>query len=101
METQLNNIAAALEALDKGFVPIPCHPGTKVPAVKWKEWQTTMPTEDQVREWFDVERNIAIITTGMVLFDCDDPAQAERVLAECGDTTHKILTPGGGVHLGF
>ncbi len=37
----------------------------------------------------------------MVVFDCDAPELAERVLSECGDTPHKLRTPRGGVHLGF
>jgi hypothetical protein len=94
-------LEVALDALSKNIAPIPVIEGTKVPAVKWKEWQTKLPPEELVREWFSVRRNIAIVTSGMVLFDCDDPALAERVLSECGDTPHKVQTPRGGVHLGF
>ena len=46
---------------------------TKIQAVKWKEWQDKLPPEELVREWFSVRRNIAIVTAGMVVFDCDDP----------------------------
>ncbi len=96
-----DNLAVALDALEKGLVPIPVVEGTKIPAVKWKEWQTKLPPVDLLREWFSPRRNIAIVTSGLVVFDCDDPAKAELVLAECGDTTHKIATPRGGVHLGY
>lgn len=94
-------LSAALDALDKGVAPVPCVDGTKVPAVRWKEYQTKLPPEELVRAWFAVRRNIAIVTTGMVLFDCDDPAQADRVLAHCGDTPHRVRTPRGGLHLGY
>jgi hypothetical protein len=96
------NGAIALENASKGIVSIPCHPGTKVPCIKWKEWQDRMPPEGLIREWFsDARRNIAIITTGMVLFDVDDITKVALVLEHCGDTPHKLRTPRGGVHLGY
>lgn len=96
------NYEAALVYAEKGIVSIPCHLGTKVPCVKWKQWQNAMPPAELLRRWFaDTRNNIAIITTGMVVFDCDDPAKADLVLAECGDTPHKLRTPRGGIHLGY
>lgn len=92
----------ALDAAQKGHVCIPCYPGTKVPAVSWKQYQTTKPTEKEYREWFSGNRNnIAIICSNMVVFDVDDPALVELVLLHCGDTPHKVHTPGGGTHLGY
>lgn len=101
MNKQANTLGIALDALAKGIVPVPIIECAKVPAVKWKEWQTKLPPAELVCEWFSIDRNIALITTGMVLFDCDDPAKADLVLAECGDTTHKLTTPRGGMHLGY
>lgn len=96
------NLAVALDAREKGLVCIPVLQGTKVPAVRWKRWQTEMPPEWWFRKWFEgTTMNVAIITTGMVLFDCENQATAEVVLAHCGATPHKVKTPGGGVHLGF
>src|SRR5438128_570780 len=77
MSTPENNLAIAFDALEKGIAPIPIIEGTKIPAAKWKEWQTKLPPEDLVREWFSLRRNIAIVTSGLVVFDCDDPANAE------------------------
>lgn len=94
------NLQTALAAAEKGLVAVPCAPGTKVPCVKWKEWQTRMPPEEMLRQWFaDPRRNVALICNGVVDFDCDDPAKAELVIAECGDTPEKVRTPRGGVHL--
>lgn len=102
METPRDSFAIALEAREKGLVAIPCHPGTKVPAVKWKEWQAAMPPIELQREWFrDTRANIAILTTGMVVFDCDDPSMADVVIENCGETLHKLKTPRGGIHLGY
>lgn len=97
-----SNIAAALDAREKGLVAIPCYPGTKVPCEKWKRWQEEMPPLPLQRLWFrDARRNVALVTTGMVLFDVDDPAFLELVLAECGDTPYKVRTPSGGTHVGY
>jgi hypothetical protein len=96
------NFEIALDAAEKGIVCVPCHPGTKVPAVKWKLYQTERPTEQQYREWFlGTRNNIAILCTGMVIFDMDDPSKVDLVLQECGDTPHKLRTPSGGLHLGY
>lgn len=101
MNRQPDTLGIALDALEKGFAPIPVVAGTKIPAVKWKQWQAMLPPEDLVREWFSVRSNIAVVTSGMVVFDVDDPEKAELVIAECGTTPHMLRTPRGGVHLGY
>jgi hypothetical protein len=102
MEAPRDTLGIAREARQKGLVAIPCRPGTKVPAVTWKRWQHEMPPWEVQRRWFEDTRvNIAIVTTGLVIFDCDDAALADLVLEHCGDTPHKIRTPSGGIHLGY
>lgn len=105
MATRLNiigNFALALANAGKGIVSIPMLPGTKIPAVKWKRWQSDMPSEALFREWFaGTTNNIAIVTSGMVVFDCESLNEAALVLAACGETPHLVATPGGGVHLGY
>lgn len=101
MDTHPDNLATALAAAEIGIACIPVWPKTKVPMVRWKEYQTRMPTEREFRQWFlGTRTNIAILTTGMVVFDCESLAMAELVLENCGDTPHKLRTPRG-VHLGF
>lgn len=97
------NYETALANAEKGIVSIPIAPGKKgIPLVKWKRWQTEMPPPELLKEWFaDTRVNVAIITTGMVVFDCEEQTRAKLVLDECGDTPHKVLTPGGGIHLGY
>lgn len=96
-----DTLGIALANLAKGIVSIPCREGTKVPLVKWKEWQTKLPPEELIRQWFRQRCNIAIICTGLVLFDVDDPEKEKLVVSECGETSHKLKTPRGGVHLGY
>lgn len=95
-------LESALEALRLGYTPVPIVAGTKIPAVKWKRWQDELPPEDLVRQWFaDARRNLAIVTAGLVVFDCDEPDKARRVVAECGETPHVLRTPRGGYHLAY
>jgi hypothetical protein len=100
LEQSRDNIDIALSAREMGIAAIPMV--GKTPAVKWKRFQTELPTPAELRAWFSGEtrRNIAIVTTGMVVFDVDDPAKAELVIRECGDTPHKLKTPRG-LHLGY
>ncbi len=87
MNEPRDNFETALSNAEKGYVSIPTHPGTKVPAVKWTRFQTEKPCPQLYERWFKNTRNgIAIITTGLVVFDIDDLAQAELVLTEVGDT---------------
>ncbi len=102
MKTPHDNFDIALDADLKGHVCIPCFPGTKVPRVKWRPYQSIRPSQEDYRKWFhDTAANVALICTDMVLFDVDDLAKAEVVLHECGDTPHKLWTPNGGIHLGY
>jgi hypothetical protein len=102
VEAPRDNYEAALAAARLGYRCVPCRPGTKVPAVAWKRWQTEMPPPELLRRWFSGTRhNLAVLTDGLVVFDCDDPAEADRVLAACGDTPYRLRTPCGGVHLAY
>ena len=102
MKTPNDNLAIVLAGAAQGHRFIPCRPGTKIPLVKWKGYQSETPTETDYREWFsDTRTNIALITNGMVVFDCDEPEKAQLVIEHCGDTPHKVRTPRGGIHLGY
>jgi len=97
----LDNYEVAVDAAAKGIAAVPMLLGTKTPAIKWRRFQTELPSDELLQSWFlGTRNNIAVICTGRVVFDCDDPAKAERVLSECGDTPHKLKTPRG-LHLGY
>jgi hypothetical protein len=101
--TTTGNYEVARAAAEKGIAAVPILPGSKVPAVKWKPFQSELPPDELLREWFlsATRYNIAIVCSGMVLFDCDAPEKADLVLRHCGETPHKLKTPRGGVHLGY
>ncbi len=98
----MRNLEVARHALSAGVAPVPCRPGTKIPMVPWKRFETELPAPEEVERLFaDTRVNICVVCTGRVIFDCDDPAKAELVLKECGPTPHMLRTPRGGVHLGY
>ena len=96
------NVREAMTAAEVGYRCIPCKPGTKIPAVKWKRYQTVSPTPDEYRDWFDGTRmNIAVLTDSVVVFDCDSTAVVELVLDQCGKTPTICRTPRGSRHLWY
>jgi hypothetical protein len=80
-------IARRLSGLALSVIPVPrprgaATPGQpgdgKVPAIAWREYQTRLPTDDELVAWFSGEpMNLAIVTggiSGVVVVDADDPA---------------------------
>lgn len=82
----VTRLEAALIYLELGFSIIPINPETKRPAIKWAEYETRQPTEDEINYWFTRWPNadLAIITgevSGLVVVDADNEtalAFAER-----------------------
>lgn len=60
---------------EKGFSVIPICSGTKKPAIKWKKFQKQKATPEELREWFEIQKNgIAIVTgsiSGLAVIDLD------------------------------
>lgn len=90
----------ALEYLARGWSVIPCTPKDKRPLVRWQEYQTRRPTEDEVRAWWTANPNasIAIVTgkiSGLAVVDVD-PGRG----GTCDDLppTVVVRTGGGGWH---
>ena len=77
---------ASLEYLDRGLAVVPLGIDTKKPLAPWKEFQTRLPTEEEVDDWFEHGApttkgdrvkvfNIAIVTgslSGVLVLDCDN-----------------------------
>jgi Bifunctional DNA primase/polymerase, N-terminal len=92
--------ARRLRALELSVIPVPRpRPGVpvgqpgdgKVPLVAWKEFQTRLPTDDEITRLFSgAPMNLAIVTgaiSDVVVIDADDP----QALRWC--TTHLPYTP--------
>lgn len=72
-----SRVDAALEYLGHGIAVIPIRPETKRPAIKWAEFQTRLPTEEEITRWFTQwpEAHLAIVAgevSGYVVVDCDN-----------------------------
>lgn len=94
-------IEAALGYLKLGYRPIPLVAGRKQAAVKWKRFQETPPSEQEIVRWFSAEeRNIGLLCgNGVVVVDLDDPTLLDLVVRNCGATPMRCKTPSGGLHL--
>ena len=77
----------------------PGHPGDgKVPAIPWRQYQHEPASEDQVQDWFRVDRNIAVVTgqvSGVVVIDADSPEAVRWVTANLPRTPWQTRTARG------
>lgn len=69
-----------------GWAPIPmAESGVKIPKIKWKEFQSRLPTEKEIVRWWTTcpQANIAILTGkasgGLYVLDIDGPKGRETV----------------------
>lgn len=80
-----------------GIGVIPCLYHSKRPSLdKWKPYQERLPTEFELRAWFERPGyNIAVVTgwQGLVIVDFDDPAFIET--SPCLPSTHQVATARG------
>lgn len=101
----MDKLNAALEYLDRGWCIIPIKPDTKRPAVKWIEYQTRLPSEAEVIEWWTQwpDYDIAIITgavSGYVVVDCDNE-DALHAAYDAGMRSPVRVKTRRGMHLYF
>jgi hypothetical protein len=77
----------------------PGSPGDgKVPAIAWKEFQTRRPTEDELRDWFATDQNVAIITgrvSNVVVVDADSADALAWIRAHLTRTPWQTKTSRG------
>jgi hypothetical protein len=92
-------------ALGLSVIPVPRADGRhdgKVPALAWKDYQTRLPTDDELVSWFSgPPMNLAIITgtvSGVVVIDADSP-EALRYLVKWLPYTPWQTKTGKGWHL--
>lgn len=100
---QNNNLAYALDYLQKGWSVIPVGPGSKVPLVEWEKYHTQLPTESEVREWFQKDANVGIVTgkvSNLTVVDIDSSEGFEIAKAK-GIKSSLICRTGKGCHLYF
>ena len=95
-------LKAAQNLIEKGINVIPLLPNSKIPAVKWKEYQDRMATMEEITKWFKETRNNMAIATGefsgLTVVDCDSQEAVERYYLKCEASGISVKTPGGGYH---
>lgn len=98
-------VAKALEYLDAGWSVIPITPETKRPCIKWQEFQTRQPSEEEIIDWFDrfPGAQLALVTgevSGVVVVDCDNE-DAVHAAADAGMRSPIRVRTKRGLHLYF
>lgn len=69
-------LSAALEYREAGLHPLPLLPRSKRPVGPWKEWQTRMPTVEEIFSWYErmPDANVGLIMgRGVWALDIDGP----------------------------
>lgn len=103
----------ALEYLEAGFSVIPLKvDGSKRPSLtSWKKYQTELPTEAELRQWFSKPSAIGIVcgpvSGGLAVFDFECAEAWKFFEKRAQEDGHDSLledcplieTPGGGLHL--
>lgn len=88
VKSMANPFLVAAQAYRRlGYHPIPCAPKEKRPLVAWKNFQTTMPTTEQVDTWWakTPDANVALVLgRGRFAVDLDGGGAAEQLLADVG-----------------
>lgn len=85
----------ASEWLTRGCSVIPLSRKTKRPAVKWKRYQTSLPTERDLRGWFlHRQSNLAVIfgeiSDGLCSMDFDELETFERWTRFCPELAETL-----------
>ena len=100
------SIEDAQKYVKMGFSVIPVKPRDKVAAVSWAEYQKRLPTEQEIKQWFNGgENNIAIIcgkvSGNLVVFDFDDLNVVPFVVGSIGEVAKKtmVVRTGKGYHV--
>ncbi len=98
-------LEAALQYLERGWSIIPIKPEAKRPAIKWLDFQSRLPTEEEVTEWWTrwPDHEIAIVTgelSGVVVVDCDNEEAAHAAFDANMRSPIKVKTKRGS-HLYF
>lgn len=101
-------LGEALSYLRRGLSVIPVSSTSKMALVRWAEYQTRTPSEEEVREWFESnpDASIGIVTgaiSGLVVLDIDHRSgdvdgKLREILSE-SPTGLIARTGSGGYHL--
>lgn len=106
MNTTSSILERALLCLARGLAPLPIssHGEGKAPYIKWAKYETTLPTKEEVEEWWSKYPNakLGIVTgsvSGIVVVDVDPRNGGTASLKSLNlPPTYIVKTGGGGWH---
>lgn len=108
MTSRSNVYKTACWYIDRGHSVIPVRKSNKRPLIKWAEFQTRLPTHEELKAWWDKwpDANIALITgelSGINIVDIDTKEGNVNLNEFLPDTFVAPMTetPGGGWHYFF
>ena len=86
----------------RGWAIIPLLPKSKLPAVRWEEYQRRHPTLDELEQWFTKPGfNVGVVTgklSGIFVIDADTPEAVTWALANLPPCELRVRTSKG-LHL--
>lgn len=102
----------ALDYLKAGLSIIPIRPGSKAPAIEWKEYQSRLPNESEIRGWFRGFPGCGIgviageVSANLEIIDIESIAPIEEFFDWVTEAAPDLLdrlplveTPSGGRHI--
>lgn len=96
-------LISAKEYRQRGFSLIPMHNKTKRPSLlSWKEFQSAIPTEQELETWFEHGGNIAIVTgklSGITVIDFDSEEAYAQLKGKL--PAHPLVKTAKGYHAYF
>jgi hypothetical protein len=83
-------LEVALAYRQRGWAVVPQVPGAKKPCVRWKQYQSCLPSEEELRSWFGKwpEAGLALVlgpVSGVFAVDVDGPEAHQALLQHLGD----------------
>lgn len=97
----MTTLDQALLYRGRGWSVIPLKPKDKRPLIKWEEFQSRLPSLEELHSWFDhTENNLAIVTgkvSDLTVIDADSE-EAVELCGQLGIDTGPQVTTGKGKH---
>lgn len=107
MNLMNKNQIAALSWLTKRRSIIPIDPSSKRPLIQWKEFQTRLPSTEEVSQWWNKWPNAKLglvcgaISGNLAVLDIDDVELGVKLLEQLQRHCPINQTPSGGLHIFF
>jgi hypothetical protein len=102
----MNTRDHALEYIKLGWPVVPIIPKTKKPLLKWKPFQTRLPSEEEITRWWNKtpDASVAIITGGvsnLCVLDFEYPESVDHFQYTVCDLPETIISKSGSNKAGY